>query len=994
MGTPEEQIPVHQGAWHCGDGTTDYLVPPGQMRDSREQDTRFSMKLEIDGSDVNTRQRGGETDSYAAVANEALRVRALLKEGADIEAKHDKCVSALNLACKCESGGLEVVDFSLAHGADIESEMVNGDRPLHSALNSKNEPLAALLIRAGADVNAHGANGRTPLHIAAIHGLENTTKSLLGSGADIEATDDGTWTPLHLTCGYGSIGVLELLLSKGANVNYRDEDNWAALHQAVNHNRVRETRLVLDAGADVNIRTTDTGLTPLQMAARHGYEDIVKSLIASGAEIEARNREGSTALHLAVVEKNGSVVETLIRAGAVVQSKSADGSTVAHLAAKLGDQRIVQILVEKGPDLAPGDLDDLKAIQAAAKLLKKSPDLETKAGKGAIRKAEDKGSDQLCNVSAVMSFKYDALPSKRSLRLLRFLPNEDDVSIKCTLSAFDFDGAPPFQALSYHWGSPDAPRHILLNESNFKVTQNLWDFLKVQQREEDPFLEPSHYRTFFWIDAICVDQTNVHERNSQVAFMNEIYKAAARVIVWLGPGSDEENHAMLYLKHGRVTGKELVNPLDALRGLFDGEYWRRTWIVQEFVLANDIEIRCGDRQIDLRTFGLFCSRANKGLYDRTISFRDTSPFALWKLRRATRRLPLYELLIQNRDRKCSIIHDKIYAMLGLANDCLDSPILKTDYEKPLEQLFCEVMQLSKFGPEYAICFAQFLVRLLGLPDSRPPTFYLRPPNRSYRAGDLTFVDANAWIRGNIVHAERLLVGGQTNTESDFDQLAETLGQRIVTFLRMAESSDKSSHALLQTSQEVVKLMRKRWYDFRTSSEGRAAEARDRCVLWTDMLGRPRERKYVGFATGDVRDGDCLCQFDSIECALILRRRGGRQYLIVGDAYLLDAEFQGRIASQREEYFTGEPLRFGVIQPHQCSRLQLVNFRWNTESQLEGYHPQEPDQQNELEESPLSTIPGSPEEIPGMKRRRQSSPFSSRTKTYAESSKGESAGSVN
>ncbi|KAJ4400658.1 hypothetical protein N0V91_008496 [Didymella pomorum] len=101
------------------------------------------------------------------------------------------------------------------------------------------------------------------------------------------------------------------------------------------------------------------------------------------------------------------------------------------------------------------------------------------------------------------------------------------------------------------------------------------------------------FSTYFWVDAICVNQRNVRERNQQVALMEQIYPKAASVIVWLNPQSTAVDEALILLagmyKKG-IAPEDYEQVKEALQELCYLEYWSRAWIVQEYTLAEHIEL--------------------------------------------------------------------------------------------------------------------------------------------------------------------------------------------------------------------------------------------------------------------------------------------------------------------------------------------------------------------------------------------------------------------
>ncbi|KAF2502958.1 hypothetical protein BU16DRAFT_434007, partial [Lophium mytilinum] len=94
---------------------------------------------------------------------------------------------------------------------------------------------------------------------------------------------------------------------------------------------------------------------------------------------------------------------------------------------------------------------------------------------------------------------------------------------------------PPYVALSYAWGKHDIavdiypPNRIWINDQPYDIRPNLYAFLT----QWGPTL---HMKSLpLWVDAVCIDQDNLEERESQVAQMREIFTKAKAVWAWLGP---------------------------------------------------------------------------------------------------------------------------------------------------------------------------------------------------------------------------------------------------------------------------------------------------------------------------------------------------------------------------------------------------------------------------------------------------------------------------
>jgi Heterokaryon incompatibility protein (HET) len=142
-------------------------------------------------------------------------------------------------------------------------------------------------------------------------------------------------------------------------------------------------------------------------------------------------------------------------------------------------------------------------------------------------------------------FAYRALNSEEadSFRLLNLLPGDDESPIQCELRhTRGSDTSHSYEALSYPWGDPTLESEFLLNGSLHRITHNLERALRsLRHRSDGPA------RTL-WVDAICIDQSQVFERNHQLAQMGEIYAAAHRVIIWLGEASEDSDTAISFME--------------------------------------------------------------------------------------------------------------------------------------------------------------------------------------------------------------------------------------------------------------------------------------------------------------------------------------------------------------------------------------------------------------------------------------------------------------
>jgi hypothetical protein len=118
--------------------------------------------------------------------------------------------------------------------------------------------------------------------------------------------------------------------------------------------------------------------------------------------------------------------------------------------------------------------------------------------------------------------------TKNEIRLLRVLPGEFFSPILCELFHTSLDNKPPYRTLSYVWGDASVQKPIRVNGIEALVTVNLEQALRrLRAHHADEPLT-------IWVDAVCIDQDNMQEREAQVAIMGLIYSSCLNVCVWLG----------------------------------------------------------------------------------------------------------------------------------------------------------------------------------------------------------------------------------------------------------------------------------------------------------------------------------------------------------------------------------------------------------------------------------------------------------------------------
>jgi uncharacterized protein len=190
------------------------------------------------------------------------------------------------------------------------------ERRLVDAVKLADSTAVRALLETHADVNLAQEDGTTALHWAVEGDNQAIVDLLLHAGANVAAANRYGATPLWLACVNGNASIVEKLLNAGADPNTALPESETVLMAAARTGKLDAVNLLLARGAQVNATEAWRGQTALMWAAGEGHPAVVKALIQSGADIQARSNGGFTALLFAA--RNGQIgaVKTLLEAGA------------------------------------------------------------------------------------------------------------------------------------------------------------------------------------------------------------------------------------------------------------------------------------------------------------------------------------------------------------------------------------------------------------------------------------------------------------------------------------------------------------------------------------------------------------------------------------------------------------------------------------------------------------------------------------------------------
>ena len=291
----------------------------------------------------------GETPLLMAAKFESIEViDYLLDRGADINKLNANNWSALHNAA--HRGSAKVISHLLSKGAILEASNDGGWRPLHCACHAGNEAGAKLLVEAGADLTAVTGGVWSVLHCTVAKGNANLTRYLCEKGANPDAQNAGGWTPIHCAAVGGSIEIIRMLATEfGADVNKVNYNNWTAIHCAIQSKDSVTVKLLLDLGTNPNHKNQG-GWSALHIVAGTGDIEVAKTLLQHPTtDPSPTNDNGWTPLHGAAQHGMTEIVQLLAREyKADVNANNHGNWTPLHCAAHGGYGETVRALLDLG----------------------------------------------------------------------------------------------------------------------------------------------------------------------------------------------------------------------------------------------------------------------------------------------------------------------------------------------------------------------------------------------------------------------------------------------------------------------------------------------------------------------------------------------------------------------------------------------------------------------------------------------------------------------
>jgi hypothetical protein len=328
-----------------------------------------------------------------------------------------------------------------------------------------------------------------------------------------------------------------------------------------------------------------------------------------------------------------------------------------------------------------------------------------------------------------------------------------------SLESHSLEDPPDYTAISYCWDPMSQKRGMFLcnkdsplSNKSFAISETVLEVLNQVNAGE-----------LVWIDQICINQGDQDEKLDQIYRMGEIYSKATKVFIWLGPTANESDVALesmegmldQVVRLNEATARREDLPLDLASAintshgqryghLFSRPWFRRLWTVQEALLARELVIMCGYREVDFELLVALAYQlllygsldiiqlpgvSTEGMNDAIVgmlSLHDLRPqdASVRELMEGFSYHRFRMLVTESRQRLVTMDADRVHALMGVAPQSIRkemATVQKRHSKQTVAQLYAHfaVCMLEHDSEWFFLSQAPSKERMPGLPSWAP-----------------------------------------------------------------------------------------------------------------------------------------------------------------------------------------------------------------------------------------------------------------------------------
>ncbi|TVY82211.1 Heterokaryon incompatibility protein 6 OR allele [Lachnellula suecica] len=501
---------------------------------------------------------------------------------------------------------------------------------------------------------------------------------------------------------------------------------------------------------------------------------------------------------------------------------------------------------------------------------------------------------------------------------------------------------PRYEALSYTWGDNDICELAQVQIEGSHTIDETFATLGLRSNLASALrcLRHRNEIRILWIDAICINQEDIEERNEQVKRMTDIYTLARRVIAWLGMESNNSKHAFATLQHvgqqlkATKSGRIIAAPnatepqlwrndhipsfnqptWQALIDFVEREWFYRIWCWQEVKLGGqNVLLQCGSSTISWNSFWMAVLCLHNKDSSPSMWFRERCRHIVF-LKHDAASHSLSNILDISRSKGCVNPRDKIYGLLGITPAYFSSNII-VDYLRPVEDVYkeaflthlnttkrlellkhCDLASRNIGGPSWVPDWsktefaAPILSEQLSAGISRAWFTYMEPEILEVIGKQYTTIKSVSGVASKVEEETLLAVGDWFHHLPDESTYAtgESMEEAFALTLCMNRTRERHPYTHFLNVSEWAEMLRKILRLTAASKDDPIYAERETANTIQKIRGRrffTTDDGHIGTAPAGAQVADAICLLLGTYAPMVLRQTASGSFQVVGECYV-------------------------------------------------------------------------------------------------------------